>query len=796
MEEKTLRISKVTLFITCFLICGITGAAAVTIYDIQYTTDPSGDSPYAGQSVTIEGFVSAIFYDGYIVAEDEGAWHAIYVYSKRDGPQVGDEVTLTGTVSEYNNLTEISDVTAYDTISTGNEISPVVIDAQAANQEMYESVLISIPDVTVTSLNTTYNEWTISDDAGSIPCNDKADYLYFPQMGDYLNSVTGIQMYEFGAYRLEPRETLDIDIDTHMHYALKGDIITMNETRDIIPDGYVEVYADKIMSIGTTQPSGIDIIEVNGLIFPGLIDSHNHPRFNVLSEIPFPHTYTERYEWQDDPMYGDFWDQYGSILDYPDDDGMSDNLWKLAESRALCAGTTMIQGYNCNGSSAIGIAHSGMGINNAERFPSRIYSSTFPLRYESDWRNTKTYEYWDRFVIHLSEGFSAAALQEFYTWQSWDLMDWRTTIIHGVPLTEAEWDIMASANAHLIWSPFSNIVLYDETADVPGAIDAGVNVALAPDWTESGEDNMLAEMKYADYINQTRFGDVITPQQFAEFVTCNAAYAIGQQDRVGSIVEGYQADLMAIPGTVSEPYDDLLAAEPADVKLTVVNGRPMYGDPALMNLFTEVDPQENISICGEPKNIAIQVDAHGIFVSDKSLSEVMSELLTAYDQAFPKLCDFISYDPCGGTGETPTPTPTGPTPTPTPPGATPTGTQQPCDELGVTIWMPSNDFGPGDPCSLEARVCNPSSVIYLDIPLFVIMDIYGSYYFAPSFSDYDNYIINELESGMYTELVIPEFSWPSGVGNATGILVYGAMTDKQISQLFGTYSIFSFGWHS
>ncbi|MCK4820025.1 hypothetical protein KA005_29945, partial [bacterium] len=39
-------------------------ADPVTIYDIQYTADPSGDSPFAGQTVTTQGIVTASYYGG------------------------------------------------------------------------------------------------------------------------------------------------------------------------------------------------------------------------------------------------------------------------------------------------------------------------------------------------------------------------------------------------------------------------------------------------------------------------------------------------------------------------------------------------------------------------------------------------------------------------------------------------------------------------------------------------------------------------------------------------------------
>jgi hypothetical protein len=296
-----------------------------------------------------------------------------------------------------------------------------------------------------------------------------------------------------------------------------------------------------------------------------------------------------------------------------------------------------------------------MLINNAERFPARIYSDTFPLQKDVSYWQSKADEFWDRFVIHLSEGSNDAALEEFYSWQNMGMLDWRTSIIHGVPYGSAEWSAMADANAHLIWSPMSNLRLYETTADVPGALATGVNVALAPDWTESGSPNLLEEMKYANYINKELWGGTITPLQFAEFVTRNAAYALGMQDWAGQIVPGYQADIMVISGNPQSLYQALLDAEPVDVKLTVVSGRPMYGDPELMELFSFLTEMEDIRIWGKSKKLAIQIEAHGIPDSDKPVVGIIDELESAYKASSPKICNFL-----GITDQTP-PAPLAPT---------------------------------------------------------------------------------------------------------------------------------------
>lgn len=783
------------------MVCAISLAQnRTTIYDVQYTTNPSGDSPMLNQIVTLTGVVTANFYSGYVISEGSGPWQSLYIYSQKNGPDIGDEVQLTGKVTEYYNMTEIIDVTAFQTLSTGNAVTAIPAIIESHKLESYESCLLKFQDCSIPQINPSYGEWTIDDGTGTLTANDTNDYMYFALAGDYLNSVTGVLMYSFGEFKLEPRYTLDIDGEYIPHYAIHGTVVTMNDQHDVIEDGYIEIKGDMIISIGTTAPANTQIVNIDGLIFPGLIDAHNHPRYNVLSEIPFPCSFAERAEWQAHPMYDDFNDQYFGILSPNGQYENSTNIWKLAEVRALVSGTTMIQGYNGYDHSADDVSHCGMVINNAERFPSKIYSSTFPLDHQSDWVNNKRNQFWDRFIIHLSEGFSAASLQEFYTWSGWGMMDWRTSIIHGVPLGTTEFEIMADANAHLIWSPFSNWILYRETADVPAAMAAGVNIALAPDWTESGQDNLLAEMKFANSINNELWEGLITPIQFADMVTRNAAAALGVENRLGVLTTGFQANIMAIPGSSRDPYSSLLEAEASDVLVTIVSGRPMYGEPDLISNFTFVNPVEEIFICGVPKSLAIQIDAPSIPSSDKSIELVMTILQDAYDQSFPKLCEFIGYDPCNGSSSTPTPTPTGgqmtPTPSPSPSGSTPTATptSSTCDELKADIWMPSNFFHPGDVCAVEVRICNPSVATYHDVPLFVILDVYGNYYFAPDFSSFAYYTLEDVASGQTTLSILSQFNWPDGAGIAENINWYAGMTNKDQTQLFGNYGFFSFGW--
>ena len=56
---------------------------------------------------------------------------------------------------------------------------------------------------------------------------------------------------------------------------------------------------------------------------------------------------------------------------------------------------------------------------------------------------------------------------------------------------------------------------------------------------------------------------------------------------IGTLESGKYADLMVIGGDSTKPYDALLAVTPRDVRMTMVNGRILYGDEVLHDLMDE-----------------------------------------------------------------------------------------------------------------------------------------------------------------------------------------------------------------
>ncbi len=180
----------------------------VSIYDIQGQTTVS---PYNGQTVNTGGIVTAIDPSGHFwIQSGPGAWNGIYVYDTQQSVAIGDSITFTANVSEYNNLTELSGVAGLTVISSGNSLYAPVVITTGTMTEDYEGVLIKINNAICTNTNAGYGMWTINDGSGSLNVDDII-FTYTPTANEHYN-VIGIGHYSYGEYKILPRNANDITI--------------------------------------------------------------------------------------------------------------------------------------------------------------------------------------------------------------------------------------------------------------------------------------------------------------------------------------------------------------------------------------------------------------------------------------------------------------------------------------------------------------------------------------------------------------------------------------------------------
>jgi hypothetical protein len=242
----TVRLATTTLLFVAWF-GGAARGEAMTIYQIQYTDlseDPTGSSPYAGQTLDCAGGIVVNIWTGSrprLILQDPAnpdGWGAIQVkgWDGEDtfaGINLGDWVSLTGVcVEEYRGTTFLqfggtkdpAPNAAFVTLSTGNALPPPVIvtlDQIAAplegppgswrvanhSAEPYESMRLTVEDVVVTALDLgkASDNYNLQNDDGDAWASDymNADrtdfdlYHEYVQSGSKFFSVTGIlEQYE------------------------------------------------------------------------------------------------------------------------------------------------------------------------------------------------------------------------------------------------------------------------------------------------------------------------------------------------------------------------------------------------------------------------------------------------------------------------------------------------------------------------------------------------------------------------------------------------------------------------
>ena len=91
----------------------------------------------------------------------------------------------------------------------------------------------------------------------------------------------------------------------------------------------------------------------------------------------------------------------------------------------------------------------------------------------------------------------------------------------------------------------------------------------------------------------------------------------------------------------------------------------------------------------------------------------------------------------------------------------------------LDLSMSDLDLRPGDSFNLICRGANPATtVLYLDE--YILLDVYGHYWFYPSWSRDPDSRPRSLIPGDEFEITVLEFTWPPGTGTAAGLYFHGA----------------------
>jgi 5-methylthioadenosine/S-adenosylhomocysteine deaminase len=369
----------------------------------------------------------------------------------------------------------------------------------------------------------------------------------------------------------------------------------------------------KAVTRGTKAgPPGFEsapVVDVgSSLVFPGLVDLHNHLAYNTLplwveqtQQVPFRH----HNDWTDAPSYASMvtWPAAAFVAAAPEE------LLAYVEAKAIVGGVTTIQG-----SPPKNRPRDGWLVRNAEDETwgtgnrNLVYASTLTLPPASlaDRANRMRHD-GASFIYHCAEGqVGSVVAKEFHAATLAGCLQHRFVAVHANAVGREAFQAWAADAGAVAWSPFSNLWLYGTTTDVPAAVDEGLTVCLGSDWGPSGTKNVLGELKVARLVAD-HLGWALTDADLVRMVTCNPGDVLARAwpQRIGRLQPGNVADVTVVRAAASaDPFAALVAATERDVELVVIGGRPRYGRPALV-AAAGAQASTTVEVAGEQRALVL-----------------------------------------------------------------------------------------------------------------------------------------------------------------------------------------------
>lgn len=262
-------------------------------------------------------------------------------------------------------------------------------------------------------------------------------------------------------------------------------------------------------------------------------------------------------------------------------------------------------------------------------------------------------------IAHLAEG----RRDDPYNQKEWEIVKLlgldvaRMNFVHGVGIPSSVFPELAKKKIGLIWSPFSNLLLYSQTLDVATAHKAGVRLALGSDWVPTGTKSVLEELKLARrYIlkdmDKENLLDAFTggtknlgrlDEELFKMVTENPAEMLGYNEivkgtssltqpsgiiesAIGRLAVGAMGSFIIVSALNDNPYTNLVAeADEKHINLVVVEGKPVYGNVSYLQALGFGDRYEVMAVDSEDFARLSELPSTG--PSDKTPETLLSHVV-------------------------------------------------------------------------------------------------------------------------------------------------------------------------
>ena len=365
---------------------------------------------------------------------------------------------------------------------------------------------------------------------------------------------------------------------------------------DQIAEGSLAFNGDRVVR---AMPGGAPRVNLRDhLIFPGLINAHDHLQLNGIQPLPHDRPFANSYEWSDAVAAWRTRPDVAASVAIP----ASVRHW-LGALKNLLSGATTVAHHdpwhailddvdfpvgvlrNSGWSHSLGLGATARG--DGGRYgpePRSSFAATSP-----DWP----------WIIHLGEGTDGVAAGELAALEAMGCLGSNTVLVHGVALGPDAVDRVVARDAAVIWCPASNIAMFGRTLDPRRLFDGG-RLALGSDSRLTGSRDLLDELRVAAGQSD------LEPHELLRLVTADASRVLRMRD-CGTLAPGARADCVIVRAG-GDPYATLLSTRRADIRAVVRGGVPLVADLDFAEWFADCGVATvEIRLDGKPKLLSRQV---------------------------------------------------------------------------------------------------------------------------------------------------------------------------------------------
>jgi len=415
---------------------------------------------------------------------------------------------------------------------------------------------------------------------------------------------------------------------------LFGEVVTMDGPP--IARGAVYLRGGEIVAVqdaDAAAPAGFtnaSRVVTDGVIYPGLCDLHNHLVYNVLPLWWPKQARTNRSQWLRDPEYKRLVSLPMEVLAKRQD--LLRAMVRYVEVKLMLGGVTSGQGMVSKyrgGRNFEGLVRNFEQSSDPDLPQIRHKISDLSERDIEAFRTTLATG--SQFFFHLAEGTDVRARGQFALLEENGLLTPNLVGVHSLGLQPEDRQKLAEQGAAMVWSPFSNSILYGQTVAPGVLLESGIRFGLGSDWTPSGSRNLLQEMKVVALAAEAA-GVALDAERLVRAATVDAAAIAGWGGKLGRIRPGYAADLLIVAKQLDDPYQNLVATTEREVRMVIIAGHPRYGDLDSMRATgIEEDELEAITVGGLAKALFLRhpsspLNRLGFGVAQETLRKAMSDL--------------------------------------------------------------------------------------------------------------------------------------------------------------------------